>query len=124
MTRSRLAAGLFAFLLSLSLVACGGSDDDADGGSIDNNDTDAGGAQNAATVALKDLKFAPDKVTVKTGETVLWKWEEEVSHNVTADEFKSKDLTKGSYSHTFDKAGTYEYRCTIHPGMDGTVVVQ
>ena len=26
-------------------------------------------------------------------------------------------------SHTFDQLGTFDYRCTIHPGMTGTVIV-
>lgn len=30
----------------------------------------------------------------------------------------------GTYSLTFPKAGTYTYLCLIHPGMQGTIVVQ
>jgi plastocyanin len=29
-----------------------------------------------------------------------------------------------TYSHAFDKPGTYRYHCFIHPQMLGTVVVQ
>jgi hypothetical protein len=28
-----------------------------------------------------------------------------------------------SYSVTFPEAGTYHYHCTMHPGMEGTVIV-
>jgi plastocyanin len=45
---------------------------------------------------------------------------------VTADngEFKSDNIGNGgTYSFTFDKAGTYPYHCTIHPGMTGVVIV-
>ena len=39
--------------------------------------------------------------------------------------FKSKVMdTDEKFSHTFDKAGTYPYYCTIHPKMTGKVVVQ
>ena len=118
MTRNRLAAGLFAFVLSVSLGACGDSDDS--GGSAGNDD----GAADGLTVGLKDLKFRPEKLTVNVGDTVVWKWEENVLHNVVADEFKSENISKGQYTYKFETAGTYDYRCTIHPGMDGEITVK
>ena len=123
MTRNRLAAGLFAFVLALSLGACGDSDDG--GGSAANDDGGNGGSTgDGLTVGLKNLKFRPEKLTVNVGDTVTWKWQENVLHNVVADEFKSENLTKGEYTHKFETAGTYDYRCTIHPGMDGEITVR
>lgn len=119
MLRNRLAAGLFAFVLALAAVACGDSDD-GDGGTGNGS----GAPLDSTTVGLKNLKFRPDKLTVKVGDTVTWKWQENVLHNVVADGFKSENLSKGEYKHTFDTAGTYEYKCSIHPGMEGEVVVQ
>ena len=29
-----------------------------------------------------------------------------------------------TYSHMFNTAGTFNYHCTIHPGMNGSIVVQ
>ena len=29
----------------------------------------------------------------------------------------------GTYAHTFDRAGTFSYRCTVQDGMTGRVVV-
>ena len=123
MTRNRLAAGLFAFVLAVTLGACGDSDD----GSASAGNDDAGNgaaADDRLTVGLKNLKFRPEKLTVNVGDTVVWKWQENVLHNVVADEFKSENISKGQYSHTFDTAGTYDYRCTIHPGMDGEITVR
>lgn len=119
MFRNRLAAGLFALVLTVALGACGDSDDANDAAGDAN-----GGAADGKTVGLKDLKFKPEKLTVKVGDTVTWRWQENVLHNVVADEFKSENLSKGTYTHTFDQAGTYDYRCTLHPGMDGEVVVE
>jgi len=33
-------------------------------------------------------------------------------------------MAGGSYSHTFDTAGTYVYFCMVHPWMEGTVIVE
>ena len=63
-------------------------------------------------------------VTVKTGGTVTWTFADNgIAHDVTGDGFKSATMTNGTYSHTFDKAGTYAYDCTIHPFMKGKVEV-
>lgn len=37
---------------------------------------------------------------------------------------KSELLTEGTFSYTFDDAGTFTYHCTPHPMMVGTVIVQ
>ena len=39
--------------------------------------------------------------------------------------FKSPALDTGdAYSFTFDKPGTYRYFCSLHPHMQGVVVVK
>jgi plastocyanin len=50
------------------------------------------------------------------------------NHNFNLDEFNVHTKTLGpseSQTITFlaDKAGTFEYYCTIHPGMNGTITV-
>jgi len=50
-----------------------------------------------------------------------------MAHTVTADDnsFDSGNIgAGGSYSRTFSVAGTFNYHCTIHAGMNGKVVVQ
>jgi plastocyanin len=76
---------------------------------------------------MKGLAFDPATVTISAGESVTWTNEDSAGHTVVADngEFKSDTLGNGgSFSFTFDKAGTYPYHCSIHPSMKGTVVVQ
>jgi copper binding plastocyanin/azurin family protein len=50
------------------------------------------------------------------------------SHDVTNKSFKSGSaggIEPGqSFKHKFAKAGTFKYVCTVHPGMQGTVVVK
>jgi plastocyanin len=78
-------------------------------------------------VSMKNIQFAPKSVTAKVGQTVKWTNDDSVDHNVTAtsgETFKSSTFGQGaSYSHKLTKAGTIKYVCTIHPGMEGTIVV-
>ena len=62
------------------------------------------------------------------GGTVKWTNDDSVGHDVTASSFKSGaagGIKQGdTFEQTFDTAGTFSYRCTVHPGMNGTVVVK
>jgi plastocyanin len=79
----------------------------------------------AATVTLINTSFAPSVVAINAGQTVEWKWDDgQVPHNVTFDTFHSSTKVAGTYFHTFDTPGVYNYRCTIHINMVGTVVVR
>jgi plastocyanin len=47
------------------------------------------------------------------------------THDVVGTDFSSGSLKKGdSYEHTFTKPDTYNYRCSFHPSMLGTIVVK
>ncbi len=88
----------------------------------------SGGAQSAAThsVVLENIRFHPGTLSIKRGDTVQWLWQDKgTEHNVTGSGFKSKTMSKGSFSVRFTKAGTFNYRCTIHvaEGMKGSIVV-
>jgi amicyanin len=77
-------------------------------------------------VTIENFKFDPASVTVPVGSTVTWTNKDEEPHTVAAKDgsFHSSSLdTKGTYSFTFTKPGTYDYICSIHPFMTGTVVV-
>ncbi len=70
------------------------------------------------TVKVLDFKFTPKTVTVKKGTKVTWKWGGKVVHNVVVEKgpakFASKLMTKGSFSKTLTRTGTYNIVCTIH----------
>jgi plastocyanin len=82
---------------------------------------------NVPTVTVKNFAFTPQQLTVTKGTKVTWKFEDTVEHNVTANDksFKSGDEgVGGSYTFTFNTPGKYDYVCTIHQYMTGTVTVQ
>jgi len=77
-------------------------------------------------VWMENLAFVPATRTVTVGTTVVWVNRDNVLHNVTSSEFSSSgNMARGAtHSVTFDEAGSYDYVCTLHPGMDGTIVVE
>jgi len=78
----------------------------------------------AQRVVARDMVFTPLAVQVPAGTTVTWSFEDgSVPHNVKGDGFESKTVSKGAFRHRFDRPGTFEYRCTLHAGMTGRVVV-
>jgi plastocyanin len=88
------------------------------------------GPGNQTVVQVKDNFFSPSSVTVSVGQTVQWQWAGSNAHNVTwvvsSGAANSATQASGTYSRTFDTAGTYDYYCSIHGQnvMSGTVVVQ
>ncbi|MBW3561754.1 MAG: cupredoxin domain-containing protein [Actinobacteria bacterium] len=77
------------------------------------------------TVTLQDDSFTPAQLTVEPGTTVVWRFEDgSRAHNIIAEGFASETKADGTFEHTFHEPGTYGYSCTIHAGMDGTVIVR
>lgn len=77
-----------------------------------------------AQVQIKDYKFQPSEITIQSGGTVTWTNSDTMIHDVRFKDSESPDMKKGEqYSRTFDKPGTYDYICEIHPAMKGKVTV-
>jgi plastocyanin len=76
-------------------------------------------------VTIQNFEFSPASLTIKTGETVKWTNKDGMPHTVTSDTFKSDMLRPNNFfTHIFDKAGTFNYSCSIHPSMKGTIIVK
>jgi plastocyanin len=79
------------------------------------------------TVSIVDFGYQPASVTIDQGDTVTWKNDGKTQHTVTSDDGKTMDsgpLDPGNeFATRFLKGGTYSYHCSIHPQMQGTVVV-
>jgi plastocyanin len=84
------------------------------------------GAEDTA-VKIENFTFASQRVTVKVGTTVTWTNDDDIPHTVTSSTkaFKSKVLDRDDkFSFTFTTPGIYEYFCSLHPQMTGTLVVE
>lgn len=127
MSPTRLVAGVVALLLASS--ACG-------------NGAHHGSAAGSA-VRIKLLAFNPPTLRVKVGTTVTWTDDEPVTHTVTSGAVSGVDATTGlrasetpdgtfdtrldgtgtTFRHLFSQPGEFPYFCSIHKGMNATVVV-
>ncbi len=77
-----------------------------------------------AEVKIDNFRFSPGTIEIRAGETVRWSNRDDVPHTIASKSFKSGALDTGeSFSYRFEKAGTYDYYCSIHPHMTGKVVV-
>jgi plastocyanin len=133
-----LALLLACMALSLVVAGCGDDDDDdGGGGGAETTEQPAGGGDDAGgggggggatEVSEEGIAFNPAEVTVSVGDTVTWTNNDTVEHDVTADGFSSGEpggMAPGdTFDHTFQEAGTFDYVCTVHPGMEGTVTVE
>ena len=78
-------------------------------------------------IEITNFAFAPATLTVPVGATVTWTNRDEEPHTVVSSDgstFHSPGMgTGGTYTFTFTNPGSFDYVCSIHPFMHGTVVV-
>ena len=104
------ALSILFFSLSIVFIACAQEEVEVD----------------SSKIVIGNFTFNPPKLQIPRNTTVIWVQNEEISHIISAldGSFKSEMLLKGdTFSFTFTKAGTYEYKCAIHPAMTGKIVV-
>jgi len=127
-------------VVALALTACGSSSSNSSSSSSSSSSAAAptpapasttsssSAAGTTITVTMQNIVFHPTTARGKVGDTVKWTNQDQVAHNVTyvgGPQFTSSSTfgNGGTYSIKLTKAGTIQYRCTIHPGMNGTLVV-
>jgi amicyanin len=78
------------------------------------------------TIRITNFVFDPASIRVKVGSTVRWVNQDSVPHRILFTDGADSTVLAGSqsWSRKFDVAGTYDYACTIHPAMQGTVIVE
>ena len=80
------------------------------------------------TIHIADNSFTPASVSVPVNTIVRWSWEGANTHNVTFDAATGVPAgignnTSGTVDRTPGTTGTFTYRCTNHPGMNGSLTV-
>jgi len=83
-------------------------------------------AATTRVVAIKPAGFQPATVTIQTGDSIRWRNDDTVNHQVVADNghFASPIIRPGQrWTRTFNTAGTYRYRDALEPAERGTIRV-
>jgi plastocyanin len=140
-----LALILACVALGVVIAGCGGDDDDSGGddnggGSSQQGEgggttaEEGGGGGGGTTVTMKNIQFQPNQITVKAGDTITFRNDEAVPHDVKKDKGPGPDFESGpqggmnegdTFKLTLKKPGTYDYICRVHaPGMSGTITVK
>ena len=88
--------------------------------------TAAAAKATAHTVEIDGVKYSPATLVVKSGDTVTWVNKDPFPHTVTdRGAFDSRDIPAGGkWKYVARKRGTYDYGCTYHPNMKGTLKVE
>ncbi len=78
-------------------------------------------------VRIDNFTFSPAEITIASGTTLTWENADDSPHKIvaTGKAFRSQAMdTDESYSFTFTAPGTYDYFCSLHPHMQGKVIVK
>jgi plastocyanin/mono/diheme cytochrome c family protein len=79
------------------------------------------------TISMDGTSFVPKEATVKVGETVTWINKDPFPHTVfsSAGHFHSQEIGPDQqWQFTPTTPGQFPYVCTLHPGMNGKLIVQ
>ena len=123
--RRSLGWGLAATLALAVVLSCG-----TGSGLMGINTSGGSGSDTTslvATVHIENFAFNPTVVNLSRGGVVTWIWPTDtVQHNVTFSDPAMSSPTQaiGLHTVTFTDPGTFNYRCTIHSGMNGSIVVR
>lgn len=127
--------GIAAASFAIGLAACGSStsqttpSSSAGGCSTGTAGVSNLGAPAVKVVATDQLQFAPTTQPASVGQVVEWTAPGTTTHTITfqssgASCLSDLQLSSGAtWEVKFLQAGTYAYKCTVHPGMNGTITV-
>ena len=78
------------------------------------------------TIVIEAMVYQPAALAVRRGDTVVWSNKDPFPHTATAPgAFDSRAIAAGaSWKFVAQRSGNYDYICTLHPTMKGTLSVQ
>jgi plastocyanin len=114
-SQQKLEYGLGAIAIALTIIVALG--------------VSAVSAADVVMVSQRDRKFSPDRIEFSRGSTARIVNDDKVTHHIYVDSpnlsFDSGEQPIGTMVDVhFDKAGTYDVLCAIHPTMRLRVVVK
>jgi plastocyanin len=83
----------------------------------------------AADVTIPDFLFSPDDLEIAVGETVTWRFNDDVRHSTKSKPGQAESWNSGlkaageTFTRTFTKPGRLNYICEPHPFMQASVTV-
>ncbi|MGK2950480.1 MAG: cupredoxin domain-containing protein [Acidimicrobiales bacterium] len=130
---------VLAAMIALGGTVAAGCSDDDDGGDASQATTDAtegpatdgseASAEEQLAIDIVDIgqAFEPSSASITVGGEVTWVNAHDLPHTATAEDgtWDSGNLGPGEeFTFTADEPGTYTYVCSIHPSMQGELIVE
>ncbi len=135
-----------AFVAALALAGCSGGSDQSSSSTTGTTTTQPIEDHSAKTVqvSLQGNAFVNNSVMLRTGDSIVWTHKDsaQTAHTVTSDAAANPEtfdpypncagpvpvdpvcMTAGkTFSHTFQKEGSYTIHCKVHGSMTMTVMV-
>lgn len=108
-----------ALLSVFAVAACGGDDQTPPPATATGGTSSPARGQSLISIEVSDNKFTPSNLTVPKGTKITWDWTGANAHSVIGKwqetRVQSEQLTgHGSFSFTFETAGTFDYQCGVH----------
>jgi 3',5'-cyclic-AMP phosphodiesterase len=79
-------------------------------------------------VSIANFAFTPKIIEIASGDGVTWRNDDDVPHRIqsTTSAFAPSAVldTKGTYEVRMATAGKFDYFCSLHPMMTGSIVVR
>ena len=84
-------------------------------------------AAGTAAVSIANFAFAPGELTIAAGDTVTWSNDDGAPHGLAYNDGAPGAnllLPGATFARTFDRPGSYDYLCSVHPYMSGKIIVR
>ena len=112
--------------VALFAAACGSSDN-AQTSPVSPTNPEGTNPPNLLTITIKNGVYSPNPLSAKVGQSVNWLNSDTFAHTATdAGVFDTGSIAPTSAADVpvpFTRAGTYNFRCTLHANETGSIVV-